>query len=89
MTFEEWLDEIEAFSSRRERLNEDVDFAAVMVGNMSHTLAQKRMYTWLEAAYNVGKKAGLQEVCDLMLSDIEGDFDYILFQLKNMIKESK
>jgi hypothetical protein len=61
MTFDEWLDEIEVFSSRRERLNEDVNFAAVMTGHMSHNLAQRRMYAWLEAAYNVGRNAGLQE----------------------------
>ncbi len=58
MTFDEWLDEVEAFSTRRERLNEDVDFAAVMTGNMSHNLARRRMYDWLEAAYNVGFEAG-------------------------------
>lgn len=56
MTFDEWLDEIEAFSTRRERLNEDVDFAAVMLGNLSHNLARRRMYNWLEAAYNEGVK---------------------------------
>lgn len=59
MTFDEWLDEIEAFSTRRERLNEDVDFAAVMLGNLSHNLARRRMYNWLEAAYNVGRAAGV------------------------------
>lgn len=58
MTFDQWLDEIENFSTRRERLNEDVDFAAVMTGNMSHNLARRRMYDWLEAAYNVGLAAG-------------------------------
>lgn len=58
MTFDEWLNEIEVFSARRERLNEDVNFEAVMTGNMSHSLAQSRMYVWLEAAYNVGYEAG-------------------------------
>jgi hypothetical protein len=52
MTFDEWLDEVEESSTRRERINEDVDFAAVMLGNMSHNLARRRMYEWLEAAYN-------------------------------------
>jgi len=56
MTFDEWLDEIEVFSTRRERLNEDVDFAAVMTGNLSHNLAHKRMYDWLRAAYDEGVK---------------------------------
>lgn len=60
MTFDQWLDEIENFSSR-ERLNAEVDFAAVMMGNMSHNLARRRMYNWLEAAYNVGYDAGAEE----------------------------
>ncbi len=58
MTFDEWLDEIEVFSTRRDRLDEDVDFAAVMTGNMSHNLARRRMYEWLQSAYKVGYKAG-------------------------------
>ena len=58
MTFDEWLDEIENFSTRQERLEEDVDFAAVMLGNMSHNLARRRMYEWLQAAYDVGREAG-------------------------------
>lgn len=61
MTFDEWLDEIENYSTRRERLNEEVDFATVMVGDMSHTLARKRMYRWLEAAYSVGYEAGYSD----------------------------
>ena len=56
MTFDEWLDEIEGDTTRRERINEDVDFAAVMVGNMSHNLARRRMYEWLEAAYTASKE---------------------------------
>ena len=53
MTFDEWLDEeVEESSTRREHINKDVDFAAVMLGNMSHNLARRRMYEWLEAAYN-------------------------------------
>jgi hypothetical protein len=57
-TFDQWLDEIENFSTRRARLNEEVDFAAVMTGNLSHNLARRRMYDWLEAAYEVGYNAG-------------------------------
>ena len=57
MTFDEWLNEIENYSSRRERMNEDVDFAAVMLGNLSHNLARRRMYQWLEAAYDVGRSS--------------------------------
>ena len=61
MSFEEWLNEIENFSTRRERLNSEVDFEAVMVGNLSHNLARRRMYDWLEAAYNVGYERGKNE----------------------------
>lgn len=35
MTFDEWLDEIENFSTRRERLNEDVDFGVVMIDDLA------------------------------------------------------
>ncbi len=56
MTFDEWLDENEGSYTRRERINEDVDFAAVMVGNMSHNLARRRMYEWLESAYEANRK---------------------------------
>jgi hypothetical protein len=58
MSIDEWLDEIENFSTRRERINEDVDFARVMTGHMSHNLAQRRMYNWLESAYEIGYTAG-------------------------------
>ena len=61
MTFEEWLNEIENFSTRIERLESEVDFASVMTGNMSHNLARKRMYDWLEATYKVGYEAGATE----------------------------
>lgn len=54
MTFDEWIDEIETTSSRRERLNEEVDLARVMTGTMSHNLARRRLYAWLEYAYNSG-----------------------------------
>lgn len=64
MTFDEWLDEIENFTTRRERLNEDVDFAAIMTGHMSHNLARTRMYVWLEAAYKVGYEAGYDAGCE-------------------------
>ena len=60
MSFDEWLNEIENFSTRQERLNEEVNFSAVMTGNMSHDFAQRRMYEWLEAAYNVGREAGYE-----------------------------
>lgn len=54
MTFDDWLNEVEVFSTRQERLESDVDFAAVMTGNLSHNLARRRLYTRLEAAYIAG-----------------------------------
>jgi hypothetical protein len=75
MTFDEWLDEIENFATRRERLNEDVDFAAVMCGNLSHNLARRRMYEWLEAAYNVGYAANNGEA---KIAEIEKKLDQII-----------
>jgi hypothetical protein len=55
MTFEEWLDAIVGTSSRRDHIDDCVDFAAVMTGNMSHNLARARMYEWLETAYQAGR----------------------------------
>ena len=54
MTFDEWLEETDGSLPRRERINNYVDFAAVMLGNISHNLARRRMYEWLETAYNAG-----------------------------------
>ena len=65
MTFEEWLNEIEVFSSRQERLDEGINFAAVVTGNMSPDLARRNMYDWLEAAYDVGHNAGLCSIGDM------------------------
>jgi hypothetical protein len=50
MTLDEWLNEIEVFSSRWERLEEDVNY---------HNTALRNIYAWLEAAYAVGHNAGL------------------------------
>jgi hypothetical protein len=59
MTFYEWLNEIEVFSSRQERLEEDILSIAVVTSSLSHSLARKIIYDWLEAAYAVGHIAGL------------------------------
>lgn len=48
MKFEEWLYEIENFSTRLERLMEEVDT----------TEGYGRLIKWLEAAYNVGLEEG-------------------------------
>lgn len=58
MDFDEWLSEVENSSTRRERINDEVNFAAVMTGSMSHNLARRRMYAWLEYAYNAGIEKG-------------------------------
>lgn len=83
MTFDEWLDEIENFASRRERLNEDVDLAAVMTGNLSHHLAKRRMYEWLEAAYKVGYNVGYADQHDSKndsqkINEIQRDVGWIV-----------
>ena len=44
MTFDEWLDEIEIFSSRRERL----------YGDFPEVEDKEKLLKWLEAAYSVG-----------------------------------
>ena len=47
----EWLDEIEAFSLRRERLYED----------FPEVEDKEKLLKWLEAAYNVGYEDGLKK----------------------------
>lgn len=48
MTFDEWLDEVENFSSRAERLLAEFEYA-----EDGH-----RFIKWLKAAYDVGYNAG-------------------------------
>lgn len=81
MTFDEWMNEIEAFSARRERLYEDLkDYQGDNI-----EIVDK----WLEAAYNVGRVATLQEIYDFMYEYAEGDYDFVMWQLQEMIKENK
>lgn len=51
MTFEEWLDEVEVFSLRRERLYDDIELGDVSV-----------MMGWLRTAYELGRDQGRSEV---------------------------
>jgi hypothetical protein len=50
MTFDEWLDEIEVFSSRYERLISDLPDMTFEERN--------RLLVWLNAAYDVGVEYG-------------------------------
>jgi hypothetical protein len=56
-TFEEWLNEIENFSTRQERLESDLSM-------MEHqnTIMRPLIYKWLRAAYDVGYDAGQSSV---------------------------
>lgn len=54
MTFDEWLDEIEIFASRLERL----------YGDFPEVDDKEKLLKWLEAAYKVGNEAGYNERCD-------------------------
>jgi hypothetical protein len=57
MTFDEWLDEKNAEGkTTRDCINEEVDMARVMTGSMSHNLARRRLYDWLETAYICGRR---------------------------------
>lgn len=47
MTFDEWLDEIEGFSLRRERLYDDLE-------GFKNGDSQTHVMNWLRAAYDVG-----------------------------------
>lgn len=64
MTFQKWLNKIEAYSTRQERLDEDVDFKGVASGDIPDWYARQRMYVWLEAAYNVGYADGRGDTHD-------------------------
>lgn len=48
MTFDEWLDEIENFGLRRERLGEELPESDVLI-------------KWLRAAYEVGYEQGKKD----------------------------
>ena len=52
MTFEEWLNETEVFSSRLERLYEDLNDYQ---GDNIEIITQ-----WLKAAYDVGYETGMK-----------------------------
>lgn len=54
MTFEEWLDEIEVYGSRRERFFED------LLAVESPYVPTPDMIKWLRAAYNVGYTQGVE-----------------------------
>lgn len=78
MTFDEWLDEIEVFSARRERLYEDIKDDIEIVDK------------WLKAAYNVGRTAGLQEAYDKMREYGDCCFNMQVYpKIEKMIEESK
>ena len=51
MTFEEWMNEVEVYSTRKERLIEGLD---------TYEYDTEFVVKWLEAAYNVGYKAGIE-----------------------------
>lgn len=55
MTFDEWLNKEDATGkTTRDRINDEVDMARVMTGNMSHNLARRNLYGWLEKAFLEG-----------------------------------
>ena len=57
MNFDEWLDAEDAEGRTiRDHINEEVDMAKVMTGHMSHNLARRNLYEWLEKAFLEGGK---------------------------------
>lgn len=56
MTFNEWFDEIELFSTRNERFFNDLDHHKEGVKG-----SYGRMVSWLEAAYQVGLEQGKKQ----------------------------
>lgn len=51
MTFDEWMNEVEVYSTRKERLIE---------GLTTYRDDHEFVIKWLEAAYNVGHKTGIE-----------------------------
>jgi hypothetical protein len=49
-------------------------------------------YDWSDDTLDIAKQAyiaGLQAAYDLMYSNEDGDYDFVMFQLKKMITESE
>ena len=61
MSFEKWLNEIELFSLRRERIG--------VIENMSSATFWK----WLEAAYQQGKIEGLKDAAEIAENHFESN----------------
>lgn len=59
MTFDEWLDEIEVFSIRRERYLDDLDHH-----KEGSNGSYNRMLVWLKAAYEAGHNHALLRIVD-------------------------
>ena len=58
MKFEEWLDEIECYGSRQERLGEELPVSDVLIN-------------WLRAAYEVGYEQGKKAQLEKLDSESE------------------
>jgi len=56
MTFDEWMNEIENYGTREERMWEDLNLV-IKEGGVPYG----RLYTWLRAAYDVGYDQGCYE----------------------------
>lgn len=59
MTFDEWLDEIEVYGSRKERLMDDINNI-----NSPHPSYNDLILLWLRAAYEVGYEHALKPFQD-------------------------
>lgn len=56
MTFNEWLQEIEVFSARYERLLSDLDFDTISAGKLNKEAFHDALLAWLRASYEVGQE---------------------------------
>jgi len=67
MTFDKWFNEIENFSTRNERFFEELGQRPY--DNLEQ--ADKRIIAWLQAAYEVGYKAGYDLKVYEMMDDLK------------------
>lgn len=62
MTFDEWLNEIENYSLRIERLYDDLDTITGVDKTASEAIRNRALLLgWMKAAYNVGYEQGLHD----------------------------
>ncbi len=65
MTFDQWLNEIENYSLRIERLYDDIDTVTGVDKTVSEAVRNRSLIlSWMKAAYQVGREHALAPMID-------------------------